>query len=31
VRLILFAVAIYGFWSALGGKPAFGMALPEEP
>ena len=30
VLLLLFAVAIYGFWSALGDKPAFGMALPEE-
>ena len=30
VLLVLFAVAIYGFWSSLGDKPAFGVALPEE-
>jgi hypothetical protein len=30
VLLILLAAAIYGFWTSLGEKPAFGMALPEE-
>ena len=30
VLLILLGIAVYGFWSALGEKPAFGVALPEE-